>query len=162
MQARGYKRNLIRFYGLVVEGEKALKQYTMRGYMMLHVVVESAYPFVAPKVKFRTGPQKSTSTSTIGPDDVAPRDMCGNAYSIAAMMYADVSSGMKLGIVVVVAGRHNKLSNSVPWLLTQRRGGFAGTMQAIVNELFSEEAVQDIGFILPCSSSKRAWEPGEV
>lgn len=175
MKARGYRCNLNRFYGFVVEGAKALDQYAQRAYLFLHVALEADYLAGVPKLKIRGGgPQaSSSSTSVIGPDERAIRDMCGNAYTITTMMYADISNKMKLGIVVV-AGRHNKawqgrsnkelrgVGATAPWLRRQLSGGFQDTMRSIADEVSSEEAAQQIGFVIPAKGSKAVWDAGEI
>ena len=175
VKSRGFKGNLNRFYGFVAEGEKALPQYSQRGYCTLHVSLESDYLAGVEKLKFRPASSDGVGpTSVPGPDERAVRDAAGNCFSIATMMYQDETSRMKLAIVVVT-GRFNRLwqgtsnialrgVNTVgKWLRDQMGGKFMHTMYLVMGVLSSAVAVAEVGFVLPPPhAAVGSWEAGEV
>lgn len=177
LRSRGYKCNLNRFYGFVTEGEKALNQFAQRGYIYLHVALQCDFLAGVGKIQFRLpAPDSgaaSSSTSALGPGDRALRDVLANAYSIAAVMFNDISNRMKLAIVVVT-GRHNKAwqgsstkflrgaGKTSVWLRRQITSEFFMTMENTIQEMSREASVEEIGFHVSSDADKMHTDEGEV
>ena len=175
LRNKGYKCNLNRFYGFITEGLDALACFAQRGYLTLHVSLESDYLANVEKLRFRPfSADGSGPTSLPGPDERAVRDAAGNCFSIATMMYQDATSRMKLAIVCI-CGKHNKawqgianqelrgVANVGGWLRSQIRSKFMACMMKIIACLHSDVSVAEVGFIIPPPhASHKSWEQGEI
>lgn len=171
---KSYVVNMNRFFGFTERGEEELFRKPMwfqRAFALQFVALENDWlassQMARLTVRRRDAPDpdapsaSSTSANITSEAERALRAAAGNAYSIAAVMYADDANRWKWRIITVV-GRINKewqgranhrlrsVSATLEWLVPQMKGEFMHTMARILGTMSDEGSLESVGFDLPC------------